>query len=547
MKLPVPLWCLLFCVVPFQTARAGDDWPQLLGPKMTGAADEAAIATSFPNQKPAVLWQANAGFGSAPPVTAGGRVFVFGLFKPGTKPQELGHPGSSPTLNEISQGAFASSDLPGTPTTIKKADYAAAFRGDLYAQCLDATSGKTVWATKLTDFGLAFKTNKHSGSGWEVASPLFADGMLYIHSHTGHLYCLNATDGQLKWDCNLFEHRMRTWFAGQQGNSSEPLKIGDRVVVGYDIDGCAGVGAFDAGTGVERWIAKAPKPAMNARSARISAAVLNGTPTVLCSCGSGTMGLEATTGKMRWWFDLAETNPDTMQKVPPKFAANEKTVKDYRVDAMRTPFPGYCPLVWQDYVIDAACVGHNSVNSATWCLRIDGDHATRVWQTSDFVPTVASLKSSMAIRDGKLYGFDSYFPGFMREYDVTRPYRGAQVGEFQCREVATGKLLWSTDAFNGETPGPQRPDSTNASIIVTESALIITDNHGLWIAQLRPDGVTVTAHVAEAGGKLGRMLGEPVLSGGRLFVRQLDDDAVAGLSPALKTSGNLFCLDVGQH
>jgi len=140
------------------------------------------------------------------------------LFKPGTKADALDKPDASPTLEEVTKGAFPSHEIPGTPASGKKNDYPPAFRG------------------------------------------------------TGRLYCLDATDGTLKWDVNLFDHRMSTWFGSQQGNSIAPLKVGDNIVVSYDIDGCLGVGAFNTLTGENRWIAKAPKAGMNARSARIAVA-----------------------------------------------------------------------------------------------------------------------------------------------------------------------------------------------------------------------------------------------------------------------------------
>lgn len=43
---------------------------------------------------------------------------------------------------------------------------------------------------------------------------------------------------------------------------------------------------------------------------------------------------------------------------------------------------------------------------------------------------------------------------------------------------------------------------------------------------------------------MGRMLSEPALADGRLFVRQLDADPKAGLLPALGGGGNLICLDL---
>lgn len=194
---------------------SAQDWPRLLGPIGNGSLEAKDLAWSRLQGKLPLAWQANAGFGAAPVVVEGGRVYTFGLFKPDTKPAV----DATPTLEEIAKGTFTSAELPGTPEGIKKADYPLAYRGDLYAQCLEIANGKPIWATKLTDHGLAFKTSKHSGTGWELASPLIADGKLYIHTHTGHLFCINAANGKLHWDVNLFAYRMSTWFGGQQGNS----------------------------------------------------------------------------------------------------------------------------------------------------------------------------------------------------------------------------------------------------------------------------------------------------------------------------------------
>jgi outer membrane protein assembly factor BamB len=153
----------------------------------------------------------------------------------------------------------------------------------------------------------------------------------------------------------------------------------------------------------------------------------------------------------------------------------------------------------------------------------------------------------MAVRDGKFYACDSYSPAFVRgEYPVSRPYHGEKIGEFQCRDVLTGKMLWSTDAFNPGPPGGKRADSENFSIVLAGDRAIVTNVHGLWIARLLADGVKVLARVPQAVGRTGtRMLSEPVLVGGRLFVRQLDGDPKAGLLPALGGgSGNLICLDL---
>ncbi len=531
-------------------AAPATDWPQQGGPNYNFVTDGTGLAGTFPGGKVPVLWKANVGFGSAPAVEADHKLYVFGLFKPGVKPDELDKPDSAPTNADIATGTFMSNLLPGNPPTLDpKAGYPPAFRGDLYARCLDAATGKQVWACKLTDAGIAFRTTHHSSTAWEVASPLLASGKLYIHTHTGWLYAVDAATGKLAWSVNLFEHGMGTWYGGQQGNSCAPLMIDDTLVVSYEGPGYHLIlGAFDPTTGSEMWKTTSPLTGgMNLRTARLGFATIDGQPTVLCSCAVGTLGMDPLTGQVLWSYDWVGANADTMKQVPAKYASdpNPKVAKDYQTDALRPPFPGYAPQTWQNYVLDAACVGHNSLNSAIWCLKIEKGKPTLAWQTHDVVPQSASVKSHMIADDGKLYVFDSYFPGFKKDYVTTRPYRGPDIGQFQCLDIPTGKRLWSTNVL---TPGPTdetRVDATNNNFLIAGSTLILCNENGLSIGTLNDKGVTVLAQVKEpADRKAGCMLAPPILADGILYVRQLYAGSGIGLAETLGGDGNLFALDL---
>ena len=511
------------------------------------------LAASAPAAIPPVLWQANVGFGSAGVAADDGRIYTIGLFNSGTTPVNLSLRNSTPTLAEVAKGEFPGTDLPGTPLEAKTLKFPASFRGDLYALCLDGRTGRQIWASKLSDFGLAFTARPHAGTAWEVAAPLLDKGKLYIHTHTGQVYCLDAAGGAVKWTANLYDHGMSAWNDGQQGNSSSPLAIGSNIVVGFeggkseDLNtkgaGCYRVAAFDGETGTRRWVACAPMGGLNARTARLGFAMLGGKPTVLCSCGGGTMGVDPATGAIRWSFNLFVANPDTMQRIPARYATPDATAKAYKGDAMRAPYPGYAPLAWGDYVVDASCVGHNSVTSAMWGLKISDGEATRMWQTSDFVPGCSSVKSNMIVRDGKIYGFDSHFPRFETQYPTTRPYRGESIGQFQCRDVATGKLLWHSDAFHPEPPNHDRVDSTNCLFTIVGDDVFVGNHHGFFIGRLRGNSVTVLARIPMPA-RAGRTLSEPTVANGRLFIRQVDNDPATGILATLGPGGNLTCLDV---
>ena len=527
---------------------SGTDWPQQGGPNYNFVVDGKGLATSFPDGKIPVLWKANAGFGSAPAVVADHKLYVFGLFKPGVKPEELDLPGSAPVNADLSTGTFPSSQLPGMPATVDpKAGYPLVYKGDLYARCLDAVTGKQIWACKLTDSGIAFRTTHHSSTAWEVASPLLASGKLYIHTHTGWLYAVDAATGKLSWSVNLLQHGMSTWYGGQQGDSCAPLMIDDTLVVSYEGAGPKLVlGAFDPSVGTEMWVTPMPLTGgMNLRTARLGFGTFAGQPTVLCSCAVGTVGVDPLTGQPLWSYDWVEANASTMKQVPPQYASdpNPKMAKDYKTDALRPPFPGYAPQSWDNYVIDASCVGHNSLNSGIWCLKIDKNTPTLAWQTHEVVPQSASVKSHMIATDGKLYVFDSNFPGFKRDYVTTRPYRGAAIGQFQCLDIPTGKRLWSTNAL---TPGPtdeSRVDETNNNFLIAGSTIILCNETGLTIGTLGASDATVLVQVKEPP-KIGAPLAPPVLADGILYVRQLYSGTGVGLSDAFGNDSNLYALDL---
>jgi hypothetical protein len=240
------------------------------------------------------------------------------------------------------------------------------------------------------------------------------------------------------------------------------------------------------------------------------------------------MGLDPRTGKIRWSF-----------AIPPD-------------KAIWAPYLSYAPVAWKNYVLDAVSVAHDDKPSATWCIQIVDGQAQLVWLTHDFVPYVEIGKSNLLVHDGKFYGADAHGiwdtpgkPSAERwgERQPGRNFRGQSVGSFQCRDVLTGKLLWSTSAFQPATVDPLKwpGEWSSTHSILAGGCLIVFNRWGLWIARLTDSGVTV---LAQAPG-FEREGSEPVLVDGRLYVRQIalrhsyQDE---GNAPYAK--GNLICYDL---
>ena len=512
------------------------DWLQQMGPDRNGIipADVAGkLAESFPGQKPPVLWQANVGFGTAPVVVKEGRVFTFGLFRSGVTPNQLADPKSAPTFNEIREMTFGekpapaqvmSRDLPDTPA-FEENHFC--FRGDEYASCLEAATGKTIWAMKLTDFGLAYANH----AAWDMASPLLAQGKLYLHSPVGRLYCLDAANGALLWQRNLFECQMFRW-TEKQGNACGPLAFGETILVSYTGrvgtnytspagTTCTVIASFDAATGKTRWVTKSPYESFRPMNTRLGWAEINGQLTVLVPGGTGTVGIDPASGKIRWSHAMPR----------------EKDVW--------APYPAYAPVAWQNFVLDDSSVAHDDRPSRTWCLQIVNNVPNLLWENHDFVPHTEIFKSNLIARDGKFYGFDAHGiwdtpgkPSDQRGPNLApgRNFRGSAVGQFQCRDIATGKLLWSTNAFEPPEVNPLKwPGEWNPTLfIMAGDRLIVQNEWGLWIAHMKPGGVAVQARWKEFRGHAG----EPVMVAGKLYARQAD---------CRDQPGNLACLDLRSN
>ncbi len=554
-------------------------WSQQGGPNRDAIITEETVSPDFKDTdgKVPVLWQTSVGFGSAPVVVQGNFVYTYGVVKPGTKPEDVTSASAVPSEVEISDSSNYTPGVDGYPGrkdwpfTPQQVDWKSApedilpttpippskdspwehvkgmYRGDLYAYCLDATTGKPVWTTLLTDWGLL----SHGHDCWPIGSPLLAKGKLYIHSQNGQLYCLNATDGKLVWHESLFKHQMTIWW-NKQCNACAPLLYGSTVMVCYlganggDDQGML-LGCFDAETGAEKWVTKTPIDGFRNNNTTISMAKINDEPTVLMSLGRGTVGVDPETGKVRWSFNVYDSNPDTMLKLPDEYKSEEG---GYMGNLM-FPYSSYAPVAWKNYVMDATNTGHDTVTSKTWCIQIDNDQAKQVWTTNVGVPMSECEKGNMIAKDGKLYLLDATGTD-PAQVDKTptdgksgwtgpcsRILHGGNkdAGSFQCYDIATGKLLWSSN----ELGGVNRYNRSN--MIMVGDTLILNREGGIWIAKIGDKGLTVQAHIRGSFFELA----EPVVAGGHLYLRSVTNRNFPQIIQEMQANlgdNTLYCIDL---
>lgn len=201
MERPVdrPLSVLLAATVLLAAPTVAADWPGLLGPERNGvAAEETAIG--WEGETPPELWSLPVGSGWSGPSVADGRVFVFHR------------------------------------------------RGEeVLLEARDRATGDALWSSSQP-------TSYEDDFGFDAgprATPEVADGRVVTYGAAGRLTSRRVEDGEILWtvDTRAIYGPEKLFF----GVGATPLLIEGLVVTPVGSTDGAGIVAFDAETGAERW------------------------------------------------------------------------------------------------------------------------------------------------------------------------------------------------------------------------------------------------------------------------------------------------------
>ena len=109
---------------------------------------------------------------------------------------------------------------------------------------LDATNGKSVWDVELFQ---AKSPRAHRKNSHASPTPVFEDGKLYVHF--GHLgtACLDAATGKTLWATQEYA------YSPVHGNGSSPVLFEDMLIFSADAEKDPKVIAIDKTTGKQRW------------------------------------------------------------------------------------------------------------------------------------------------------------------------------------------------------------------------------------------------------------------------------------------------------
>lgn len=242
-------WALLPALLLVGVASA-DEWPQWRGPTRDGVWRETGIVERFESPQLKPRWTAKISSGYSGPTVADGRVYVTDRVT------------DDPTHGQAERVLCFAWE---TGEPLWKHVYACPYRGVGYPA--GPRSSVTI------DAGLAYSLGAK-----------------------GHLYCLDAATGAVRWQHDLVadfevDPAPLIW-----GFTTSPLVDGDLLIVQVGGAKSSGVVAFDKRTGEERWRSLDDRPSYSS-----PIITEQGTSRVLvCWLGDSIAGLDPATGKPYW-------------------------------------------------------------------------------------------------------------------------------------------------------------------------------------------------------------------------------------------------------
>jgi outer membrane protein assembly factor BamB len=292
---------------------------------------------------------------------------------------------------------------------------------------LDESTGKILWTKEWeTDYSPMVDV----WSIGPVATPTVDGDRVYVVGRMGDMFALNVADGKVLWQKN-YEKDFGT-IIPLYGTTSAPIVDGDRLIA--LVGGLEGANymALDKLTGKEIWRSRSsdPEPGYN-QPTIIEAA---GVRQLIAWDPNAVSGLDPVTGKVYWevpfTVQLALTIMTPVHHGPYLFVATQYS--GARMVKLDDKKPG-AALLWSNDTRN-----EDTINPATSTPVIDGDY---------------------------IYGLSSF-------------------GTLRCLEIATGKLVWETQALTKE-----HVMYVSAYFVRNGDRYFINNDRGeLIIAKLSPRG-----------------------------------------------------------
>ncbi len=257
MRIPLMSCALVWFAVVGSTLSAADKayWPTFRGADRDGVSKETGLLKSWPEGGPKLIWKAEgAGNGYAGVAIADGKLYTIG------------------------DGPSNAND------------------GDEYLTAYSVATGEQLWATKL---GPAWTSGQPTWQG-SRSTPTVDGEMIYTLTPQGVLFC-HTTKGEQQWIKDL-DLEFGGKKADQWGYSESPTVDGDLLLVtpgGPENT----VVALNKVSGDKIWSCSRPDD-RGAGHSCIVISKIDGRKVYVQTTGSGTIGVDAKTGKLLWTFDI---------------------------------------------------------------------------------------------------------------------------------------------------------------------------------------------------------------------------------------------------
>ena len=324
--------------------------------------------------------------------------------------------------------------------------------------CLDLITGKPLWSKR---YPAQFTKNQYAAqmSKGPFSTPALHQGRLYTLGVNAVLSCFDAATGELKWQKDFGKPNTSKMFCG---TAMSPVIEGGNVIVytGDDLKGGV-MTALNAVTGKEvwRWTGEGPGYASPI------VAAFGGVRQIVTMTDKSVVGIAAKDGRLLWRLEW----PDEW---------NENIVT---------------PLVYKTSLI------LSGVRKGTMAVEPTktGDkwEAKQIWHNRE----LTMYMNSPVLAGDHFYGMTN-----------------KRKGSIFCAEVATGKILWSTEGREG----------ANAAVLQSKDLLFVLNNDaGLIVAKKSATGFEQLAKYSVADSAT---YAHPVIFGKRILVK--DDAAVSLLS-----------------
>lgn len=295
------------------------------------------------------------------------------------------------------------------------------------ALALDEATGKTLWTKEWeTDYSAMLDT-------WAigpVATPTVDGDLVYVVGRMGDLLALGVADGRVLWQKN-YEKDYGT-IMPLYGTTSAPIIDGERLITIVGGTGTANFMAFNKRTGGEIWKARSSDPEPGYAQPIIIEA--GGVRQLIAWDPNGISGLDPATGKTYWevpfTVQLALTIPTPQ--------------RSGRYLFFTTHYSGARMLELDDTKPSAKLLWSNDTSKED---------------------TINPSTSTPVIQGDYVYGLSNY-------------------GTLRCLDLATGKLVWETQALTKE-----RVLYASAYFVRNGDRYFINNDRGeLVIAKLSPKG-----------------------------------------------------------